>query len=118
MPLAAVLIGVPFSVAFGSFGRWLQLHPEKFAPQGSFAGPHTLWARIFRAQITFAGTFAVFAGTSGAVFALLSELTFNSLVLGWVAQLVALSSGVYAAVRVRKEVRARPVPSNPHGLWP
>lgn len=95
-------------VAFAFFGRWLQLHPEKIVPKGWFAGPNTFLARMFRVQVAFVGTFAVFGGTSGAVFGVLSAFTFNSIVLGWTAQVIGLSVGIYAAIRVRKQVRVRP----------
>lgn len=108
MPLSTILIGVPFMVAFAFFGRWLQLHTERIVSKGCFAGPNTFLARMFRVQVAFVGTFAVFGGTWGAVFGVLSAFTFNSIVLGWTAQVIGLSVGIYAAIRVRKQVRVRP----------
>jgi hypothetical protein len=120
MPFTTILIGVPLFAAFAFFGRWIQLHPEKVTPKGVFMGPQTFGARLFRAQVKFVGTFAVFGGTWCAVFALLSKLAVASLILGWIAQLVGLCAGAYAAMHVRRQVRARPeyVSSNPHGWWP
>ncbi len=119
MPLTTSLIGVPLLVAFAFFGRWIQLHPEKVAPKGSFGGPNTFWARLFRAQVIFIGTGAVLGGTWCAVFGLLSALTSNLIVLG-IGQVAGLGLGMYVAVRVRKEVRRRPayVSTSPYGWWP
>jgi hypothetical protein len=120
MAFITVLIGVPLFVAFASFGRWIQLHPEKVVLQGIFMGPHTFGARLFRAKVAIIGSLAVFGGTWCAVFALLSRLVLVSPILSGIAQLVGLCAGVSAAIYVRKEVRARPeyVSSNPHGWWP
>lgn len=108
------------AAAFALFGRWLQLHPEKLVPAGHFIGPHTFGARLFRLQVAFLGTFAVFGGITGALYTLLQFATFGSVVLGWIALLLSIAAGVFVAVRVRREVKARPVheSKSPYGWWP
>jgi membrane associated rhomboid family serine protease len=120
MPFSTILVGIPLFTTVAFFGRWIQLHPERVVMNGIFMSPHTFGARLFRAQAAIVGTLAVFGGAWCVVFALLSRLALVSLALGWTAQVVGVCAGVYAAVYVRKEVRARPeyVSNNPHGWWP
>jgi hypothetical protein len=75
---------------------------------------------MFRVQVAFIGTFAVFGGVWGCVFTVLSILTFNSIALGLIAQAIGLCSGIVAAIKVRREVRVRPayVSDTPYGWWP
>ncbi len=120
MPFPAILIGIPFSAGFALLGRWLLLHPEKLPPRGSFTGPDSSMARIYKWQITIVGSFAVFFGSVGVVFYLLSWMeTFSPLFMP-VVILVAIVSGIYVSIHVRKEVRSRPkyVSDSPFGLWP
>jgi len=116
MPVIAALVFAAFAIA----GRWVQLHPERVVPKGHFVGPDTRGARLFRAQMAVFGTFAVFGGTWFAIYSLLSLLTFGSVVLDGVAKLVGLALGLFLAVRVRREVKARPayVSDSPYGWWP
>jgi hypothetical protein len=116
VPVLATILFAVF--AFG--GRWIQLHPERTVPKGQFVGPNTLGARLFRAQIAILGTFVVFAGTTAAVFSLLSLLTTPSVRLEPMAKLVGVVAGAIAAIYVRKEARTRPeyVSSSPYGWWP
>jgi hypothetical protein len=113
--LAAVL-----SASFAFVGRWIHLHPERTVPKGHFVGPNTLGARLFRIQMAILGTFMVFGGTTGAVFSLLSLLTFGSVRLELSAKLIGVVAGILAAVWVRKEARRRPeyVSNSPYGWWP
>ena len=117
--LAAVLSAV-LAALFGFVGRWIQLHPERVVPKGQFVGRDSSGARLFRAQMILVGTFMVFGGTFGVVSSLLSLLTFGSAVLQVLSRLIAIVLGVLAAIRVRKEARARPeyVSSSPYGWWP
>ena len=71
MNIFTVLFGVPLSIAFAFLGRWLLLHPERLAPEGQFMGPYTFGARLFRFQVTAVGTFALFFGALGSIFAAL-----------------------------------------------
>jgi membrane associated rhomboid family serine protease len=75
---------------------------------------------MFRIQVAVIGTLAVFAGTWFATFSILSLLTFGSVLLGWIAQLIGVLTGIALALRVRKEVKTRPeyVSNSPFGWWP
>src|ERR1700739_97089 len=119
------MFGVPIvaAVLFAVFalgGRWIQLHPERTVPKGQFAGPNTLGARLFRAQVAILGTFMVFSGTTAAVFSLLSLLSSALLRLELVVKLIGVVAGILAATRARMEARTRPeyVSTNPYGWWP
>jgi len=109
-----------FSALFAFVGRWIQLYPERTVPKGQFVGPNTLGARLFRIQMAILGTFMVFGGTTGAVFSVLSLLTFSSVRLEVSAKLVGVVAGIIAAAWVRKEARNHPehVSSGPYGWWP
>ena len=110
------------SIGFALLGRWTQLHPEKVAPQGVFAGENTLGARIFRVQVTVVGSFAVFAGTCGALVVVFVNVIPGSVshATAWAAGLVAVAAGVIAISHVRKEVKLRQPykGKTPYGCWP
>lgn len=105
---------------FALLGRWMQLHPERVVPEGTFMRHNTVGARLFRAQIVVIGTMAVFGGTYFALSTLVEAASFDSVLLGWVFRLVALVAAVLTAIYVRKEVNARPAhqSTNPYGWWP
>jgi hypothetical protein len=116
MPVITAIVCVVFAVG----GRWAQLNPERVVPKGQFVGPNTAGARLFRLQVAILGTVAVFAGTSGAVFSVLSLLTVRSLFLTLAVKLIGAVAGTLVAIHVRKEARNRPeyVGSGPYGWWP
>jgi len=118
--LAVLILAAILFAAFALGGRWIQLHPERTVPKGHFVGPNTLGARLFRAQIAILGTFMVFAGTTAAIFSLLSLLTSASVRLELMAKLIGAVAGVLAAMHVRREARTRPeyVSNSPYGWWP
>lgn len=90
-------------------------------PKGQFVGPNTLGARLFRTQMAILGTFMVFGGTTAApVFSLLSLFTAASARLKLVAKMIGVILGVFAAIRVRREVETglRMSALPPHVLWP
>ena len=113
-----VRLTVPILFVLG--GRWIQLNPERTVPKGYFTGSNTLGARIHRFQIAALGTFAVFAGTTGTVFSIVSPLAFAPAALGWMTRVTGIMFGIIAAIHVRKEAKAKPtyVSTTPFGWWP
>ena len=97
------LIALVLSGAWGLAGRWILLHPDRVVPKDLFSSHESLSARVGRAEITFVGTFMVFAGAVGTVF-------YTAVLLRspeWVAQFVAVAVGSYIGYRVYKDVRQR-----------
>jgi len=113
------LVAIVFFVLFALGGRWAQLHPERIVSKGLFTGRDTFGARLFRAQIAVIGTFAVFFGTQSVIFTALSSVV-HSVALIWIAHLIAITTGIIAAVHVRREVQGQPkyVSDTPNGWWP
>jgi xanthosine utilization system XapX-like protein len=82
------------------------------------------WARhirrLFRLQVTAVGTFAVFFGALGSIFAALHWIASFSPVLLALPVILGVFLGVYAVSYVRDELKSRPayIANNPHGWWP
>src|SRR6185369_654381 len=106
MPWFQVFVVIPASTAFAFLGRWLQLHPERMIWKELCAGPNTWAARLFRFQVSFVGGFALFFGTFGAIFMLLSLFTFDSEFLKFLSLVFATLGAVAAYILVRREVKA------------
>jgi hypothetical protein len=119
MPWFQIFVGIPASTAFAFLGRWLQLHPERMIWKELCAGPNTWAARLFKFQVIFVGSFALFFGTFGAIFfMLLSMFTFDSEFLKLLLLVLATLGGIAALILVRREVRARPPYISSGGRWP
>lgn len=114
------LVPVLLFAGFALFGRWLQLHPEKVFPAGSFIGEHTAGARLARVGITLIGTIAVFAGTCACVFTLLQFLILGHSALETANYVISGIVGVIAARLILTQAKCRPPHqgTNPHGWWP
>ncbi len=83
-------------------------------------GPYTFGARLFRFQVTAVGTFALFFGALGSIFAALHWVAVFSPALLVLPVILGIFCGTYAVIYVRKELKSRPayVSNNPHGWWP
>jgi hypothetical protein len=115
-----VILQTLLFVGFAILGRWFQLHPEKVFPQGLFTSENSFSARLFRAEITAIGVFAVFGGTYSALFAALRSVASRSEVLYGVVVCICFISGIAAAALVRREVKAQPrhKSESPYVWWP
>jgi hypothetical protein len=115
MPILTILL----SSAAAWLGRWIQLHPEKILPKGHFAADSAT-ARIYRVQIACMGSFAVFAGTWGAILNIFALLIHRLRVTRRTALFAGAALGIAAAIYVRREVRARqrPQPASVNRSWP
>jgi len=110
-------IGTLGAFVFAALGRWFQLHPEKIPIQGTFEGPQSSGAIAFRQVVAVLGTFAVFIGVLFGIYSL--SLWSDSSLLHAIVLVFGTAAGVFAARRVREEVRSKYQPiAGQFGLWP
>ncbi|HKR83654.1 MAG TPA: hypothetical protein VJS37_05730, partial [Terriglobales bacterium] len=93
------LIAILLTACYGFAGRWILLHPDKFFPRSVFANRDSFAARVARVEANLVGTFMVFSGAWAMVFSLAILVH-----LPWIGHPAGIACGVYAAIRIRKEL--------------